>query len=184
MVYSADDNLRLERLICAVADGRADCLDGIYSVAGKRMFAVALSVVGKNFAEDVVHDAFIKIARFAKRYERGTNAYGWILKITRNIALDYLKKRKAHPEVSEEEFYSLTSADYSPEKRENAILLEQAISILEKDERQIIYLKYYIDMTVREIASEMRISKSAAQRLIERAENKLKNILETGQNGK
>lgn len=184
MVYSADDNLRLERLICAVASGKADCLDGIYSIAGKRMFAVALSVVGRNFAEDVVHDAFIKIARFAKKYERGTNPYGWILKITRNIALDYLKKRKAHPEVPEEEFFSLSSAEYSPERMEDAILLEQAISKLEKDERQIIYLKYYIDMTVREIASEMRISKSSAQRLIERAESKLKNLLGTGQSDK
>ena len=166
------DSEKLNRLILAVADGHADCLDGIYSLAGGRMYAVAVSLAGRDNAEDILHDSFIKIVRFARTYGRDMNPYGWLTKIVRNTALDFLRSR--HKEVSTEEFYSLTSLDYSPEKRENAVMLEQAISKLETDERKVIYCVYYLDMTVREIADELNLSKSAVQRTKERAEKKLK----------
>ena len=176
------DGEKLNRLIIAVADGYADCLDGIYQIAGGKMFAVALSVVGKDYAEDVLHDSFIKIARFAKKYTPQPNPCGWLIKIVRNTALDYVRSRKAHTAASTEEFYSLSSLDYSPENRENAIMLEEALKRLEGDERKVIYCKYYLDMTIREIAKELKLSKSAVQRTAERAEAKLKNLLEGGTN--
>ena len=144
--------------------------------------AVAASYVGREFAEDVVHDSFIKIARFAKNYRRNVSPYGWIMRIVKNTALDFLKSQKRKKEVSEEEFFSLTSFDYSPERYENAIMLEQAIAKLEPDERKIIHMIYYLDMTVREIASELDLSKSAVQRLKEKAEEKLKILLDIGTN--
>lgn len=177
------DGEKLNRLILAVAKGNAEGLDGILRLAGGRMLAVAASYVGREFAEDVLHDSFIKIARFAKKYGRGDNPYGWILKIVKNTALDYIKARASKKEVGEDEFYSLSSLDYSPEKRENAIVLEQAIAKLKPEERRIIYLIYYMDMTVREAASELKISKSAAQRLKDSAEQKLKKLLDGGTNG-
>ena len=168
---------KLNRLILAVADGNSDCLDGILYIAGGQMMAVALSMVGREYAEDVLHDSFIKIARFAKSYREGMSPFGWLMKIVRNTALDFLKAKKARAEVSSEELFSLSSLDYSPEKKENAIALEQAISKLEPDEKKIIYYVYYLDMTVREIAKELKMSKSAVQRLKDKAEEKLKNLL-------
>ena len=174
------DGEKLNRLICAVADGDADCLDGIYEIAGGRMFAVALCVAGKDNAEDVLHDSFIKIARFAKKYKSGTNAYGWILRIVRNTALDFVRAKKARGEVCAENFFSLSSMQYSPEKRNDAIMLEQAVSRLDGDERRVIYYRYYLDMDIREIARELGCGKSSAHRLLIRATEKLKNFLGNG----
>ena len=168
---------KLNRLIIAVADGFTDCLDGILRLAGGQMMAVAVRYVGRDYAEDVLHDSFIKVVRFAKSYRRGMSPYGWLMKIVRNTALDYIKSKKVKNEVSSEEFFSLSSLDYSPEKRENAIALEQAMKKLESDERKIIYYIYYMDMTVREVAEELKLSKSAVQRLKDRAEEKLKKLL-------
>lgn len=173
---------QLNKLLSGVAGGEAEYLDGIYLFAGKRMFAVAISLVGRDYAEDVVHDSLIKIARFAYKYRQDENPYGWILKIVRNTALDLIRKKKAHPTASADEFFSLASADYAPDKRDDAIMLEQAINKLAPDERRATYLKYYVDMTVREIAAEMKISKSAADRLIKRAEDNLKINLSAGRN--
>ena len=168
---------KLNRLIIAVADGFTDCLDGILHLAGGQMMAVAVSIVGKEYAEDVLHDSFIKVVRFARSYRQGMSPYGWLMKIVRNTALDYIKAKKVKNEVRAEEFFSLSSMDYSPEKRENAIALEQAISKLGPDEKKIIYYIYYMDMTVREVAEELKLSKSAVQRLKDKAEEKLKNLL-------
>ena len=177
------DGEKLNRLILAVAEGHADCLDGILRLAGGKMLAVAAGYVGRDYAEDVLHDSFIKIARFAKRYRYGMNPYGWLMKIVRNTSLDYIKSNRLKREVSTEELFSLSSLDYSPDRLENAIMLEQALRRLDKDERKIIYLVYYLDMTVREIAQELKISKSSAQRLKEKAEEKLKTFLNSGTNG-
>lgn len=173
---------KLNNLILAVADGHAACLDGIYEIAGGRMLAVAAGIAGRDCAEDIVHDSFIKIARFARKYKKGTSPYAWLMKIVRNTALDYVRSRKAHTEISTDEFYSLTSLDYSPEGRESALMLEAAISKLEPDEKKVIYYIYYLDMTVREIAAEMKCGKSSVQRIAERAEQKLKIFLGGGTN--
>lgn len=176
------DGEKLNRLIIAVAHGHADCLDGIYELAGGQMFAVALSVAGRDYAEDVLHDSFIKIARFAKLYRRNDEPYGWVMKIVRNTALDYLRSRNIHTTISTDEMFSLSSRDYSPENRENAIMLEQAVSKLDPDEKKIIYYVYYLDMTVREIAAELNLGKSTVQRIKDRAEKKLKTYLDDGTN--
>ena len=173
---------QLNKLLSGLARGESDYLDGIYLYIGKRMFAVARSLVGQNDAEDVVHDSLIKIARFARKYRQDDNPAGWILKIVHNTALDLIKRKKAHPAASAEEFFSLASSDYSPDKRDDAIMLEQAMKRLAPDEMRAIYLKYYVDMTVRDIAEEMKISKSAADRLIQRAEENLKIALSAGRN--
>lgn len=176
------DGEKLNRLIIAVADGHADCLDGIYEIAGGRMLAVAAGIAGRNGAEDVLHDSFIKIARFAHKYKRD-NPYGWLMKIVRNTALDYVRSQSIRAEVSTEVMFNLSSLDYSPDKRDDAIMLEQAINKLEPDEKKVIYYTYFLDMTVREIAEILKCSKSAAQRTAERAEKKLKNILSGGTKG-
>ena len=183
MIIRESDADKLNRLILAVADGFADCLDGIYEVAGGRMFAVAVSIVGRDNAEDVLHDSFIKIARFAHRYRRGMSPFGWVAKIVRNTALDFLRARSQRAEVSIDEMFSLTARDYSPEAKENALILASAISKLEPDEKKITYYVYYLDMTVREIADELNLSKSAVQRTKDRAEAKLKTLLDGGTNG-
>lgn len=180
---SPSDNQKLNDLLLAVADGYAQCLDGIYELAAGRMFAVAYGVVReKSAAEDVVHDSLIKIACHANKYRRDSNPSGWILRVVRNTALDYLRYDRAHRAVSADELFTLTSLDYSPEKREDALELERALTSLDDDEKRAIYCRYYLDLTVRETAKELKLSKSAAERLVKRAEQKIKLAL-SGTNG-
>lgn len=177
------DKQKLNNLICSVAKGYADCLDGIYSIAGRKMYAAAYAIVGdRPDAEDVVSESFVKIARFAKKYDGTGDPLGWIMKIVRNTALDFIRKRKRRAEISSEEFFSLTDDSYSPEKRDTAIVLEQAMNKLDVSERRVIYYKYYLEMTVREIAAATKLSRSSAQRLIQRAEENLKKLLKDGTN--
>jgi RNA polymerase sigma-70 factor (ECF subfamily) len=180
---STGDKQQLNSLLFGVANGNADCLDGIYEIAGGRMMAVAMSIVkNRQTAEDIVHDSFIKIVKYARRYKSDGDGYAWVMSIVRNTALDYIRKRRQHIEVSAEEIYNLSSSDYSPEKRENAIMLESALNKLAPDERKIIYLTYYLEMPLREIATELGISKSTADRKLQSAQKNLKILLNCGTN--
>ena len=101
----------------------------------------------------------------------------------RNTAFDLLRRRKVRAEENLDEFFHLTDERYRPERMENALLLEGAIAQLAPPERRMIYYRYYLDFTVREIARETGMSKSAVQRLVASAEAHLKNLLDAGQNG-
>ncbi|MDE7380292.1 MAG: sigma-70 family RNA polymerase sigma factor [Clostridia bacterium] len=178
-----DGKEQLNNLIFAVAQGQTQCLDGIFEIAARRMNVAALAVVGdRAAAEDVVSDSFIKIVRFAGKYRRQDDPMAWILRIVRNTALDYLRKRKRRAEVSSECLFDLCDPSSSPEKIEAAATLELAISKLAPDERRAIYMRYYLDMTVREIAEAIRLTRSSAERLIQRAETNLKTFLKNGKN--
>ena len=59
-------------------------------------------------------------------------------------------------------------------------MLEQAIAKLDYGERRAIYMRYYLDMTVREIAKAIGVPRSSTERLLLRAENNLKKFLQSG----
>lgn len=174
---------KLNNLILAIADGNADALDGVYFIAGKRMFSVALGFVGSRAtAEDILHDSFLKLAKFACKYRKNTNPYSWLIKIVQNTALDYLRRLKRRSEDNIDGFYNLTSTDDGLSHKENAIMLEQTMAKLDTDEKKLIYYRYYLELNIREIAKQTGKSKSTAARAIESVEKKLKILLSGGTN--
>ena len=139
---------QLNRLIVMVAEGNAAALDGIFALVGKRMFVLARGIVRREAdAEDVLSESFLKIARFARSFRPGTNGYAWCMRIARNTALDFLRQRK--------------------------IRAEAAMQHLDREEKRLIYFRYYLDLTVRDIAKELDVGKSTAARRLQAAEQKL-----------
>ena len=173
---------QLNALLSLLRAGRADALDDIYLAIGKRMYALARGIVGAADADDVVSESFLKIARGVKSFREDTNGYAWIMRIVRNTAFDFLRKRKMRAEENLDAFFHLTDERYSPDRREEALALEAAMEKLTQEERKMIYYRYYLDFTVREIAQETGMSKSAVARAAQNAEEKLKRLLSAGQN--
>lgn len=169
---------QLNRLLSALSKGDKNALDGILSLLGKRMFALAYGFVkSRADAEDILSESFLKIAQGIRTYRQGTNGYGWIMRIVRNCSLDFLRKRKRRATEDLDSFFSLADERYSPDRRADALLFQDALARLTPIERRLIYYRYYLDFTVRETAQEMGLSKSGVSRMTEQAEQKLKKIL-------
>ena len=76
---------------CARADRQA--LQRLYEQEGPRLLGVARQLVRDTaLAEDIVHDAFLKIWAGAARFDpsRGT-ARGWMFSVTRHLALNFIR---------------------------------------------------------------------------------------------
>lgn len=87
---AADPELDYEAAIAACAGGDGAALHALYTHEGPRLLGVAYRIVrDAALAEDIVHDAFVRIWRHAASYrpELG-EARGWIYSITRNLALN------------------------------------------------------------------------------------------------
>lgn len=172
------DHGQLNELLRELKCGNADALDGILEAVGKRMLALARGIVkNSSDAEDVIQECFLKIVRGIHAFKDGTNGYAWIMRIVRNASFDFLRKRKRTTTEDLDEFFHLTDERYSADRREEALLLEDALQKLTPEERKMIYFRYYLDFTVRDIARETGMSKSAAGRALLTAEEKLRKLL-------
>ena len=175
------DCRQLNILILRVAKGDTSALDEIFTCYGKRMVALARGIVRSQAdAEDVVSESFVKLVKGASTFKEG-NGYGFLMRIVRNAALDFLRRNNRRAVENIDDFFSLTDERYSPEKREDALLLEGAILSLPPLEKKMIYYRYYLDLTVREIAREEKMSKSSVERAVSRAEELVKKALQAGQ---
>lgn len=177
----AFDHGQLNEILRILKAGNAEALDGILITVGRRMYALALGIVkNREDAEDVLQDSFLKIAKGIHAYREDTNGYAWVMRIVRNCAFDLLRKRKIRATEDIDSFFHLSDESYSEEKQARSLVLEEAISRLPQEEKRVIYYRYYLDFTVRDIARETGMSKSGVQRTVESAEKKLKEFL--GQN--
>ena len=176
------DPEQLDTLLTSLRHGNANALDGVYALLGGQMLALARGIVhNRADAEDVVSESFLKLVRGIRSYRSGSNGRAFVMRIVRNTAFDLLRRRKIRAEEDLDAFFHLTDERYRPERMEGALVLEEAVARLAPLERRMIYYRYYLDFTLREIAKETGMSKSAVQRLVVSAEENLRRLLDAGQ---
>jgi RNA polymerase sigma-70 factor (ECF subfamily) len=92
-----------EAALHACARGERQALHRLYQQESARLLGVALRIVRDSaLAEDVVHDAFLKIWTGAASFDvqRGS-ARGWIFSVTRHLALNRLRASTREQSVDE-----------------------------------------------------------------------------------
>lgn len=170
---------KTEYALSLIREGNDAGVDLLYSFMGKIMFMIARGVVRDAcLAEDVVQESFLKIVKNIDRYKKGTNAYSWVCRIVRNTALNALKSSQNRPTEDIDEFFGLSDGADLEEKTTTRLLAEKLMNSLSPPiVKQMIYMKYFLDMTVREIAKEIGKSKSYVAKEISKTEEFMKKLL-------
>jgi RNA polymerase sigma-70 factor (ECF subfamily) len=124
-----------------------------------RLFGLALAIVGDaGRAEDVAQEAFIRIFRHAVMYDaRRASVPTWALTITRNLAIDALRARRASPtDPSDRVFLELMSTERLPEDvaltTDALVPIGAALADLPVDQRRAVLLAAMYGRTGAEIA--------------------------------
>ncbi len=148
----------------------------LYSLYEQAMFRVAFAVL-KNVeeAEDAVSESFILIIKNLDKisYPESDNAKHFVLKTIKNKSIDCYRKRKRHIEREmpiEDEIIKDESSCI-----EDSVINREIISSLNisDDERELIYLRGYDELSWREISDKLQISESTARKRFERLRKKL-----------
>ena len=104
-VISIADTDQLRQLLaqCSLGDRRA--FEMLYRSVGPRLHGVALRFMGRpDLAEEVLQESFVRIWNNASRYEANLSApLTWMINITRNQAIDQLRKHRDRPLTDLEE---------------------------------------------------------------------------------
>lgn len=97
-------------------------------------------VYDHSFTEDIIQDAFLKAITKGPKMRSDTNIPAWIRQLTRNTALDYLRKLKRNRQTLSEPSVNIGNTTFGEisvasevEARERDELLYQAIDELKSD---------------------------------------------------
>ncbi len=151
----------IERALRGVACGER----GIFAELYREMqpnsvrYATGLLAGDRGAAEDVVDEAFLAIWQQAGRFDGTGSGEGWIRRIVRNKAVDWLRKQREPLASSEAQvLHWEESVDDAPGPLETltakseASLLRNAMDRLSMDHREVIWLCYFEDRSIAEIA--------------------------------
>jgi len=175
----ADMEKLLNSLIISVKNGDKRALGEIFNIAGGRMLSIAMGLLrNKQLAEDVLQDSFVKVVRFSDKYKENTNAYAWLCTIVRNTALNKIKSEKIKAGVDIDSFFDISDNGLTAERIHTALEIEKALRELEPRERTIVWLRYFNDLTVKEIANELNMPSSTVHFMLKKSEAKLKKFFE------
>ncbi len=144
-----------------IAAGDRAAFSALYATAQPRLvrYAGALLAGDIDAALDVVDEAFLSIWREAGRYAGVGNADGWVRRIVRNKAVDWLRARRERPVASsydQDQATSLADDAHTPERAaeisSSARELRKALERLSPDHREVVWLCYFEERSLSEIA--------------------------------
>ncbi len=153
-----------------------------------RAYHAALIFTGnKEDAMDLSQEAFFRAYRSIKTFERGKKFYTWLYQILKNLCINHLqRKKKKSPVLSDVEEYAGPDLYFSPDGRPDEIFEEHemrdlvwnGLAKLKSEDREIIILKEFQEMSYKEIAEILEIPLGSVMSRLFYAKKKLAKILE------
>jgi RNA polymerase sigma factor (sigma-70 family) len=155
----AEGELSDEGLLAGMAVGEQAAAVTFVRRYQKRVFGLAYSMVGDaGVAEDVAQEAMIRVWRHAPVFDpRRGSVVSWVLTITRNLAIDALRLRRAVP-TDPDDFAAaaVLSNEYNPEdaahRGDVRSVVRTALSALPTEQRRAVVLAAVYGRTALEIS--------------------------------
>lgn len=139
----------------------------------------------KEQAEDLTQEVYIRILKSFHRFEGKSSEKTWIFSIARNVAIDYFRKQKSLKDRILERFdwaeNQIKDVNKLPEEiilqSEDTSKLYSVLNYLTVDQRTVILLRYYHDLSITETAAILSWTESKVKTTQHRAIKKLKELL-------
>ena len=157
-------------LVTLYSKGNDEAFDTLMARHQTHMFAYILRLVDDvNRANDIFQDTFVKaIVNMRRgRYADTGKFSAWLMRIAHNIVVDYSRDNTPTPYLSEENHNEqlYNNPDMSEDSCESRLLeeadtntIELLISRLPAPQQEIVHLRYYEDLTFKEIAQITGVS--------------------------
>ena len=159
--------------------GDQKALAEIYDRFSDALYGVCIHILKRpEQAQDALQKAFIKIWQKAKSYDPDkAGFYTWMLRITRNTAIDIYRSEMRHKNIQNESFsvHILDSSD-TIELNEDTIDLKDHLSALDGDHADILRLAYIGGFTQKQISEQLDIPLGTVKTRVRNGLKKLRNI--------
>lgn len=159
----------------------------LYNKYENRVYTISYRILkNKKLAEDATSETFLSLAKCFQKIKilEHHKLDCYIVITSRNTAMNMQKAetRQRTKNLHSEDIHSIDDRFFSNDNLANidAIFLKQCIEKLTDIEQQILYLKFSCGLKYRKIAVSLNIKPSAARKRLQYAKEKLKKLLEAG----
>jgi len=150
IVMAENSALSEREAIKQVQKGHTEAYQVIVECYMKRAYYIALGYVrNAQDAMDISQESFIKAFRKIKRFDAEKSFFPWFYKLLKNLCLDHIKRRSRTQEVPLDEARVLKE---EREDREMKEILWKGIEKLPFEQREVIILRYFQQLSYQEIA--------------------------------
>ena len=151
-------------LIQDFQDGDLYALETLVLRHKDKMYTSILFLVkDKYLAEDIFQDVLIKIIDTIRggRYTEEGKFLPWAMRIAHNLCVDHFRKVKRTPSIrtsDDRDIFEVINfteegADMKMMKKQSHDRVRQMLDLLPEDQREVIILRHYADLSFKEIAS-------------------------------
>jgi RNA polymerase sigma factor (sigma-70 family) len=144
----------------------------IHRHKSKIFTSIYLFVRDRYIAEDIFQDTFMKVVdklREGKYLEEG-KFLPWVMRIAHNLCIDYYRKTKRTPKITTADGFDIFNVlKFKDENAEDRIMADQThvklrtmIEKLPDEQREVIILRHYSDLSFKEIADMTGVSINTA----------------------
>ncbi|MFY8003924.1 MAG: RNA polymerase sigma factor [Chitinophagaceae bacterium] len=151
------------QLITAFQSGDAKAMEHLVIRHKNKLFSYILHLVNdRHLAEDIFQDCFIKIINTIKdgRYNEEGKFIVWAMRVAHNMCIDYFRKHNKTLFVASDEkdkFEAVTEqrsteADIFMMQRQSHDSVRKLIDLLPSEQREVIVLRHFADLSFKEIA--------------------------------
>jgi RNA polymerase sigma factor (sigma-70 family) len=152
-----------QQLVHLYMEGDFDAISTLVNRYKDRIYtSIYLLVKDKYLAEDLFQDVFIRVNETLKagRYTNEGKFLPWTLRIAHNLCVDHFRKIKRIPTIKTSDDYDIFEVlNFSDANAEGRMMQDQTndtvrqmIDMLPEDQREVIILRHYADLSFKEIA--------------------------------
>jgi RNA polymerase sigma-70 factor (ECF subfamily) len=181
-------------LVQLASNGSEQAFEQLVKLYEKRVYTMALRLVGNpDDAFDISQEAFIRVYRSLSGFKGEAKFSTWIYRIVSNLCIDFNRRSKRINQVSleysdDEDSFEISIPDdrYDPEKElersEITHAIENALTSLSDEHKQIFILRELNGLTYAEISEIMMLEEGTVKSRLFRAREKLRSALLAGGN--
>jgi RNA polymerase sigma-70 factor (ECF subfamily) len=169
-------------LIRHAANGDAAAWESLMQAHQEAVFRLAYLLLGDpDDAEDTAQESFLRAWKYLKRFDSTRPLRPWLLSITANLARNRRRSAGRYFAALMRAFRDEPASMRIEEKsmhNMDASELWHAVQTLGLAEQQIVYLRYFLDLSVAETAQVLQVAEGTVKSRLSRALEKLRTIIQ------
>lgn len=162
-----------KKLVSNYRSGNESAFEELFNRHQSKIFSTIYLIVKDRYvAEDLLQETCVKAINTirAGRYNEEGKFLPWIVRIAHNLAIDHFRKSKRYPEIVMEDgsfaFNNMKFAEDSYEetqiRKETHSHVRDLIKELPENQREVLVMRHYMDMSFKEIADMTGVSINTA----------------------
>ena len=168
------NELNDQELVQAYIKGDQSAIESLITRHRSKVYTyIVLTIKNQQLAEDLFQETFIKVIQSLRggKYKDNGRFLSWVIRIAHNLIIDHFRKEKQMNSISNDdtEVDLFNSQKFSDKNIEEIIVSSQIrselrtlINELPSDQREVVLLRHYGELSFKEIADQTGVSINTA----------------------